>query len=137
MLTVLVIDDNESVRTLFGLMLRQWGHAVLTAETGEIGLAQSRQTVVDVACIDVGLPGKDGFAICRELQADARQAGRDLPVLMFTGAFSRDAEKRALAAGAIGLWKKPFPWPELRAQLRRVSNPPFPIPPTAADLPAR
>lgn len=120
MATVLVVDDDPSVRSLFALMLQRWNYAVLVVETPDQGLALAVKTRFDAACLDVGLFGQDGFVLCRELRARAAEEGRELPVLMFSGAPSQEAERKTAEAGAHGLWRKPFHWPDLRAQLDRL-----------------
>jgi signal transduction histidine kinase/CheY-like chemotaxis protein len=78
--TVLVVDDDADARELLRRVLAQQGLDVLTAATGDEGLEMAREHTPDLITLDVVMPGKDGWAVLRELKAD-RTLGR-IPVVM-------------------------------------------------------
>jgi signal transduction histidine kinase/CheY-like chemotaxis protein len=78
--TVLVVDDDADARELLRRALVQQGLDVLTAATGDEGLAIARERSPDLITLDVVMPGKDGWAVLRELKADPT-LGR-IPVVM-------------------------------------------------------
>ena len=101
--SILVVDDDASVRGLIVRILRSWGHAVV----GEAGSAAEALRCVeglrpDVALIDIGLPDGDGFALTRQLRVK--------PWTMRVVLFSSDADRANAAAaeraGAIGFFPK-------------------------------
>lgn len=113
MRTLLVIDDNKSVRESLRFLFMRRGYDVLVAESGPEGLALAGQHLVDGAMIDVNMPGMNGIEVCRALREHAAARGRDLPVWMMTGARTPDVVKRAAEAGALVLLGKPFDFSDL------------------------
>ncbi len=111
--TVLVIEDEEAVRTLIAETLREQGHTVLEATDGPSGLRQLLSDIrVELLVTDVGLPGLNG----RQL-ADAARAHRPgLPVLFITG-YAGHALEGQLAPG-MEIIGKPFALDALAAKIR-------------------
>lgn len=134
MRTILVIDDQLSVRATIGYLLEAQGYCVRLAANGTEALANS--THFDLALIDIYMPGIDGFALCRALRERMAQENRYAPVVMMTAAWTSEAAAKAAADGAASLIKKPFTREELVAELERAMAapvPPFsPITPAAA-----
>jgi signal transduction histidine kinase/ActR/RegA family two-component response regulator len=96
---VLVVEDNADVRESLGLMLRMWGHDVEFAETGTDGLERVRHLKPDVALIDIGLPGLDGYELARSIREDSTSWARAVKLVALTG-YGRESDRtRALAAG--------------------------------------
>ncbi|MSU49917.1 MAG: response regulator [Opitutus sp.] len=106
--TLLVVDDNKSVRDSLQLLLEQRGYAVLAAAGGAEALALFAAHAVDGAMIDVNMPGMGGLSLCRNLRTKASEAGSDFPVWMMTGAPTLDLERAARESGALTLLAKPF-----------------------------
>lgn len=136
MRTLLVIDDNKSVRESLKFLFMRRGYEVLAAESGPEGIALAAQHPVDGAMIDVNMPGMNGIDVCRALRANAAASGRDLPVWMMTGARTPDVVKRAEEAGALVLLGKPFDFTDLFRRFEerfRVAPPAIPLsaPPVA------
>jgi CheY-like chemotaxis protein len=115
--TVLVIDDNKSVRDTLEYLLGEQGFGAVLAESGPQALELMGKAPVDAALIDVYMPGMNGLATCRELRARAAAAGRPLPVWMMTGARTPQLAQASVDAGAMGLLGKPFSVEELLRQL--------------------
>ena len=101
--SILVVDDDASVRGLVVRILRSWGHEMI-GEAGSVAeaLAYAQARRPDIALVDVGLPDGDGFALTRRLRAGAG------PVRVVI--FSSDADPANIAAaaraGAVGFFPK-------------------------------
>jgi CheY-like chemotaxis protein len=108
MRTLLIVDDNKSVRDSLQMLIEQRGYAVLAASSGVEALALVAAHAVDGAMIDVNMPGMGGLPLCRSLRTRASEAGRDFPVWMMTGAPTLDLERAARESGALTLLAKPF-----------------------------
>jgi diguanylate cyclase (GGDEF)-like protein len=112
---LLVIDDSGTVRRLLGNILdRQY--RVLTASSGEEGLAMALEHAPDLILLDVMMPGMDGFSVCTRLKADSRT--REIPVLFLTVLNGEGDEMRALEAGGIDFIPKPISHAVLCARVR-------------------
>ena len=74
---VLIIEDNRDAREMFRMMLELEGHEVLEAEEGWAGLRMLASEPLDVAFIDVGLPGLDGYEVARRYRMAVRSGGLD------------------------------------------------------------
>jgi two-component system, OmpR family, response regulator len=114
---LLVEDDVKLVKALQRGLQRE-GYAVDLAGTGDDALAQAGIYDYDAVVLDVMLPGKDGFAVCRELRRNEQW----VPVLMLT---ARDHVKdriRGLDAGADDYLVKPFDFGEMLARLRALTR---------------
>jgi two-component system, sensor histidine kinase len=102
---ILVIDDNEDARQAMRTLLEMWGHAVDVAADGPEGLAKALAEPPDVALVDIGLPGLDGYSLAERVRAEERE-GRMLLVAV-TGYGSACDRARALAAGFDAHMVKP------------------------------
>ena len=94
---VLVVEDSPDARQSLRLLLELAGHHVETCEDGPSGLAKLGAFQPDVALIDLGLPGMDGYAVARELRR--RPDTRAIRLVAVTGYGQADDRRRALAAG--------------------------------------
>ena len=96
---VLVVEDNGDIRDSLGLILRMWGHEVEFAETGPAGLARAVQMRPDVALIDIGLPGLNGYDLARSIRKAGADWSRHVMLVALTG-YGRDTDRDlALEAG--------------------------------------
>jgi len=100
--TVLVIDDDPTVRDLLGRMLRRQGYRVLDAWGGEEGLRQAREHHPDLIMLDVVMPDRDGWSVLAELKASPETA--NIPVVMSTMIDDRD---KGMGLGAAEYVVKP------------------------------
>jgi PAS domain S-box-containing protein len=94
---VLVVEDSADARVGVQLLLQQSGHVVETAVDGPDGLAKLGQFHPDIALIDVGLPGMDGYELARA--ARSRAETRDIRLVAITGYGQAEDRQRALDAG--------------------------------------
>ena len=123
---VLVIEDDTDISSAIASMLARQRYAVDVASDGQAGLDQLLGGSYDVAIVDIALPGRDGFSICRAARAERVPT----PVLMLTARDAVEDRIRGLDAGADDYLIKPFDAEELaarvRALLRRAERPPQP-----------
>jgi two-component system copper resistance phosphate regulon response regulator CusR len=96
--------------------LREQSYAVDVAESGNDGLYQSSINDYDLIVLDVLLPERDGFAVCRELRA----RGNATPILMLTARAAVDDRLTGFDAGADDYLTKPFSFRELLARIRAL-----------------
>lgn len=114
--TLLIIDDDQSMRELLEEDLSSRGHQVITAESAAVGRLCLQTSEVDLVLTDLNLPGIDGISFCRELHG----ARPDLPVLIITGFGSLETAIDALRAGAYDFVTKPVDLDLLAHALRRA-----------------
>jgi len=123
---ILVVEDEPGIALGLEDDLRMEGYEVEVVGDGAVACRRARETPFDLILLDVMLPGKDGFEVCREL----RRARLRMPILMLT-ARTQEAEKvMGLELGADDYVTKPFSTRELRARvkalLRRAAGEPEP-----------
>jgi CheY-like chemotaxis protein len=106
--TLLIIDDNESVRESLKHVFSRYGYTVVVAESGEAGLGLYAKGGIDAALVDINMPGMNGVETCRLLHTEARGSGREIFVWLMTGAIGSLIEGRGLEAGALAVLHKPF-----------------------------
>ena len=94
---VLVIEDNQDAREMFRIMLELAGHEVVEASDGLVGLELLKAKRPDVAVIDVGLPGLNGYEIARRFRAEPDSD--DVMLVALTGYGTPDARERSRQAG--------------------------------------
>ncbi len=115
---VLVIDDDDNVRTAVRRALTLDGHEVTVAGNGQQGLDQLSESRPDVVILDLGLPDIDGMEVCRRL----REAGDRTPVLMLTARDAVEDRVDGLEAGADDYLVKPYDVRELRARVKALAR---------------
>jgi DNA-binding response OmpR family regulator len=112
---VLLVEDDEDVRETTQLVLERNGFAVRSAADGEEGYALARQGVVDIAVVDVAMPGMDGLTLTRLLVAERR-----CPVILLTARDLASDIVSGLDLGADDYLTKPFDGRVLAARIRTV-----------------
>lgn len=96
-LAVLLVEDDADSRRALGELLRVWGYDVRVAEDGEAGVEAAREAPPQVAMVDIGLPGIDGYEVARRIR---RHHPEPPPLLIaMTGFGQPEDRKRALDAG--------------------------------------
>ncbi|MCF6744750.1 response regulator transcription factor [Blastococcus sp. KM273128] len=115
--SVLIIEDDPRIRRMLQLTLQREGLEVTEAATGEDGLAALAEKSFDVVLLDLMLPGKDGFEVCREI----RRAS-NVPVIMLTARSDSHDVVAGLEAGADDYVSKPFVVKELSARIRALAR---------------
>ena len=117
---ILVIEDEPPLADLIAAGLRAEGLLLDAAERGEDALWMAATTPYDVVCLDVNLPGIDGFDTCRRM----RETGVDIPILMLTARDAVDDRIAGLRIGADDYLVKPFDFGELVARLHALARRP-------------
>jgi two-component system, OmpR family, copper resistance phosphate regulon response regulator CusR len=113
---VLLVEDEPSAAHVLAKGLREQAYAVDVAGDGEAALFQAATTDYDAVILDVMLPLKDGFAVCRTI----RESGCAVPILMVTARDAVEARIEGLDCGADDYLIKPFDFGELLARLRAL-----------------
>jgi putative two-component system response regulator len=115
---VLIVDDEPPNRELLRRMLARDGVETVTAADGHEALAAVSKRAPDLVLLDIGLPGINGFEVCRALKAS--RATRLIPVVMVTGMIDRRHRISGIEAGADDFLSKPFDTEELKARVRSL-----------------
>jgi PAS domain S-box-containing protein len=103
-LRILVVDDNEDAAESLATLLQQAGHQVSVAHDGGTALALAERERPRVVFLDIGLPGMDGYEICKQL----RGAGHDDALIVALTGYGQDEDRaRSRAAGFDGHLVKP------------------------------
>ena len=119
---VVIIDDEPSLVKFVGMNLRARGYAVAEAGNGLDGVALVKDGAPDLLIVDIGLPGMDGFEVCRCVREFS-----DVAIIVLTASGNVADKIRALDRGADDYLTKPFAVGELIARVRAVlrrSQPP-------------
>jgi len=113
--TILLIEDDDSIRSAINRALTERGHVVTTSNTGMSGLESAVDNAPDVVLLDLGLPDVDGLQVLAMLRAVS-----EVPVIIIT-ARDDDADMvKALDGGADDYVVKPFGIEQVEARLRAV-----------------
>ena len=113
---VLVVEDEDPLRNQLVERLKEEGYAVDTAADGEEGLYLGREYPIDVAVIDLGLPGISGIELIQKLRGE----GKKFPILILTARSRWEDKVEGLEAGGDDYLVKPFHVEELIARLKAL-----------------
>lgn len=114
--TVLIIEDDASLRETLQLYMEREGLNCLTTDNGADGIAQIERLRPDLVILDIMLPDLNGFLVCQA----ARNAGCFMPILMLTARIGESDRVEGLAIGADDYLTKPFSVKELLARVRAL-----------------
>ena len=115
MIRMLIADDNEAITKILAGFARREGYEVTTVADGAAALAEFARRPYDIVLLDVMMPKKDGFAVCRELRAAS-----NVPILMITARGEDYDRIMGLDIGADDYIVKPFSSAEVMARVRAV-----------------
>jgi len=113
---ILIIEDEPNIRELVSYNLKAGGFLPLEAEDGISGMEMAEVQKPDLILLDIMLPGKDGYEICKEL----RSAGNKTPIIMMTAKTDEIDKVLGLEFGADDYIAKPFGVRELMARIKAV-----------------
>src|SRR6266446_350955 len=113
---LLLVEDEPHAAHMLAKGLREQTYAVDLASDGDSAIFQVGTTDYDAVILDVMLPVRDGFAVCRTI----RESGCAVPILMVTARDAVDARIEGLDCGADDYLVKPFDFGELLARLRAL-----------------
>lgn len=113
---ILVIEDEEGLRTQIQTQLRAQGYEIDGAKEGKEGLYLATEYLYDVAIVDLGLPNLSGIEVIQRLRAQ----GKTLPILILTARSRWQNKVEGLEAGADDYLVKPFQMEELLARIKAL-----------------
>jgi DNA-binding response OmpR family regulator len=113
--TVLLVEDEPSVGELVRGYLMRDGYRVVWVRSGEDALVELERHRVRIVILDIGLPGKDGFDVCRDMRARS-----NVPILMLTARDEEPDRIVGLEVGADDYLTKPFSPRELVARMKAI-----------------
>jgi DNA-binding response OmpR family regulator len=113
--TVLLVEDEPSVGELVRGYLGRDGYRVIWVRSGEEGLAELERHPIRIVILDIGLPGMDGFEVCRAIRSRSQ-----VPILMLTARDEESDRVVGLEVGADDYLTKPFSPRELAARIKAI-----------------
>jgi CheY-like chemotaxis protein len=119
---ILLVEDDESLRSLLRISLERMGNAVTEARDGKEALALFKQGPVNLVITDLVMPEKEGLETIREL----RRGHPELKIIAMSGggrADARDILKMAKLFGATAVFRKPFSLADLRKAVAKLLGP--------------
>ena len=116
MTTVLIVEDDDAIRTNITRLLKLEGFNIMSATNGREALERARSVRPDVIVSDVSMPEMDGLQLIQALRADASLAA--IPVMLLTALDDRASMRRGMASGADDYLAKPFTRAELLEALQ-------------------
>jgi DNA-binding NtrC family response regulator len=122
MAKVLVIDDEQGIRSLLDTLLSRKGYDVVLADGGRKGLELFRRERPDVVVLDLNMPEMDGIAVLQQV----RSLNPDQPVIILTGAGTPEKEQRVHALRVSEFVEKEFSLHRLGDALKRLLRAPDP-----------
>ena len=125
--TVLIVEDDHNIGNLVRTYLERDGYGVVWVRSGEEALAELERHPLSLVVLDVGLPGIDGFEVCRRVRARS-----EVPVIMLTARDEEVDRVLGLELGADDYVPKPFSPRELVARVKAVLRRTQPKPPADA-----
>jgi len=126
MATILVVDDEPSIRRFLRAALERAGYSVLEAADGLEALNTASLQVPDLVLLDVALPQLSGLEVCRRIRSDP--ATKRTPVLLLSGQAAPLEAERLAATGASGWLAKPFTPAALLERVRAALAAPAGLP---------
>ena len=115
---ILVVDDDPGIRMVARALFEQEGYRVDEAEDGLIALRKIDEITPDLVCLDVRMPGLDGFSVCEKIRENP--ITHLTPVLMMTGLEDVESITRGYECGATDFITKPANWPIVGHRVRYV-----------------
>lgn len=115
MSTVLIVDDEKNICELIRLYVEKEGYSTVVVNDGNNAVEKFREVKPDIVLLDIMLPGKDGWQVCREIRAEAKT-----PVIMLTAKGEVFDKVLGLELGADDYIVKPFEPKELVARIKAV-----------------
>nr|YP_010336292.1 regulatory component of sensory transduction system [Chroodactylon ornatum]UNJ14698.1 regulatory component of sensory transduction system [Chroodactylon ornatum] len=113
--TILIVDDEASLRRILETRLSMNGYSVISAHDGESALELLKTTTPDLVILDVMMPKLDGYGVCQEIRQES-----NIPIIMLTALGDVSDRITGLELGADDYIIKPFAPKELEARIKTV-----------------
>jgi len=118
---ILVVEDQDSIRSLIEALVSARGHKVTAVANGAKALDVAFQSPPDIVLLDLHLPGQyDGFAVCEKLRAGA--GTKNTPIVVISAKDDATARARATEVGATAFYGKPFSPTALLKEIERLGR---------------
>lgn len=118
--TVLLVEDNETIRDAFRILLEESGYGVREAASGQEAIDRAAADPPSVILLDLGLPDINGLEVARRLRSDGPT--HEVPIIALTGRALETDEAACLEAGCTAYLCKPIDSARLLAKIREVAN---------------
>jgi DNA-binding NtrC family response regulator len=118
MTQILIIDDEKPTLQMLTLYLEVCGHQVLTADNESKGMVVFERHRPPIVLTDIKMPGKDGFAVLRQIKAMAPET----QVIVITGHGDRDLARQAFDLDACAFFNKPLDTEALEKEIKRIES---------------
>ena len=130
--TILIVEDEKNIVDILSYNLNKEGYTTLEAYDGDAGLQLALEQDPDLILLDLMLPRKNGFDVCRDLRAQ----GRTTPIIMLTAREEETDKVLGLELGADDYITKPFSMRELLARVKANIRRSTMVPPAGAAAPS-
>jgi two-component system response regulator ResD len=117
---ILIIDDNDDVRSVLAMLLAEEGYSIQEAVDGEAALDRAFDRDINLIVLDVAMPRRDGPAFCRAY----RERGGMAPIVLVTAAREEAVATAIATCGAVDYIRKPFEIEQALETLKRHAGPP-------------
>lgn len=117
---ILIVDDSQIVLDMIGFIISSAGYKAFAATGGLEALEIMNRHDIDMAFVDINMPGMDGYTLIEKIRAD--RAFCDVPVIIISTESQAADKRRGFDAGANGYLVKPVPPEELIAQIRLLTG---------------
>ena len=115
---ILIVDDDAFIRRPLELMLRQEGFSPRTAADGNECLERLAEDRPDLILLDVMMPGRDGYDLCKSIKSTTEYA--HIPIIMLSARGQQNDKARGLCLGAADFMTKPYVASELLQRIREL-----------------
>jgi DNA-binding response OmpR family regulator len=120
MARILVVDDDDDLRTIVKTILTDEGHTVVEAKSGRLAISTMAKHAPDICVLDVMMPSQDGFSVLKEMKATGLK--KKVKVLLLTAKTSETDWVRGYRLGADMYLTKPFDPDELAKAIEHLTN---------------
>ena len=115
-LTILIVDDNEELRSMLGEVLERMGHQVQSTDKAKDALSTMERVNIDLVLLDLKMPGVSGFGLLKLM----RRRQLPVPVIVVSAHISQDVVKELAEVGIEGMLAKPFKKDRMKEEIERV-----------------